>query len=696
MSERSSCDTYSLGGSSIHRHPSIDLSPALSLHDIEDFDDTPFSESFSASGWIDDTWNKVDTSYNIERITDIKAVVPEWDDEEVDEIIVMSPKEYHPLPTILEDADEPGNGTGASLTINDFEILSGHAGNVCRRRSNGKVFALKRVTRQVASPPRHTMILEAVNRLYAPFLVKMHWSFADNDSLCMILDNGHAGNLLTFISSHKLFDTNHAQFYACELVEGLSSLLSAGIIHRALRPENVMIDAEGHIMLTGFDDAVMLGEDSNMTSHYCCYEYRAPELLLGWSYDFAVDCWGFGALFYFILLRQHAFRRDKDAIHAPVAFGSSVLAAPACDLILKCLERNPALRLSIQEIKMHDYFGNIDWRAVQDKQIRGKDFVYFCPSSNAMSTVPFVPQTTKTAQPTLAETRSSTASTSVHRQDSLSSWSSSRPDSTVSGFCLDARNSVQDLLLPIFRISPSTDKLLDTGANIYQDQALRLQSSYISPSNTPRSESSPQERMALFWQTLDEETNSPKLCRQRSFPIINSQRFSLLPPLMSVQNKLRKKRSQMSVRKTYQEPLNLPAGIEQIGEGIGFTYTLPAAALSKASICSTAPKSCHAGLGLGLGGLLRATGTRMSEMKIQDVVGRGSGSSDTPLMSWQDSSPMSDSDAGLLTPPPPEELFKEVGIGMKNMASFQTLRLVSPSTSFVSLGSRPLCHDMDV
>ncbi len=65
-----------------------------------------------------------------------------------------------------------------------------------------------------------------------------------------------------------------------------------------------MIDAEGHIMLTGFDDAVMLGEDSDLTSHYCCYEYRAPELLLGWSYDFAVDCWGFGALFYFILLGQ--------------------------------------------------------------------------------------------------------------------------------------------------------------------------------------------------------------------------------------------------------------------------------------------------------------------------------------------------------------------------------------------------------
>ena len=68
-----------------------------------------------------------------------------------------------------------------------------------------------------------------------------------------------------------------------------------------------MIDAEGHIMLTGFDDAVMLGEDYDLTSHCCCYEYRAPELLLEWSYDFAVDCWGFGALFYFILLGQVLF-----------------------------------------------------------------------------------------------------------------------------------------------------------------------------------------------------------------------------------------------------------------------------------------------------------------------------------------------------------------------------------------------------
>ncbi|KAK0433935.1 kinase-like domain-containing protein [Desarmillaria tabescens] len=580
--------------------------------------------------------------------------------------MVMSPKEYHPLPTILEDADEPGNGTGVSLTINDFEILSGHPSNICRRRSNGKVFALKRVTRQAASPPRHTMILEAVNRLYAPFLVKMHWSFADNDSLCMILDNGYAGDLLTFISSRKLFDPNHAQLYACELVEALSSLLSAGIIHRALRPENVVIDAEGHIMVTGFDDAVMLGEDSDLTSHYCCYEYRAPELLLGWSYDFAVDCWGFGALFYFILLGQHAFGRERDAIHAPVVVDSALFAAPTCDLILKCLERNPALRLSIQEIKMHDYFGDVDW-------------------------LPFVPPTTKMVQSTLAETCSPTTSTSVHCQDSLSSWSSSRPGSTISGFCLDARNSVQDLLPPIFRISPSTDKLLDTSTVTYQDQVSRPQSSYVSPSNTP----SPQERMALFWQSLDEESNSGslsrKLRRQRSFPIISSQRFSLLPPLMSVQNKLRKKRSQMSVRKTYQEPLDLPAGIEQIGEGIGFTYTLPAAAVSKASICSTAPKSCHAGLGLGIGGLLRSTGTRMSE---QDVAERGSGSLEVPLMSWH--SPMSDSDAGLLTPPPPEELFKEVGIGMKNMSSFQTLRLVSPSNSFVSLGSHPFCHDVDV
>ncbi|KAL0067974.1 hypothetical protein AAF712_004877 [Marasmius tenuissimus] len=47
-----------------------------------------------------------DMSFNVEQITDIQEIVPEWDDEEVDEIVVLSPKMPNRLSTIMEDLQE--------------------------------------------------------------------------------------------------------------------------------------------------------------------------------------------------------------------------------------------------------------------------------------------------------------------------------------------------------------------------------------------------------------------------------------------------------------------------------------------------------------------------------------------------------------------------------------------------------------
>jgi hypothetical protein len=135
------------------------------------------------------------------------------------------------------------------------------------------------------------------------------------------------------------------------------------------------------------------------------------------------------------------------------------------------------------------------------------------------------------------------------------------------------------------------------------------------------------DRMALFWEMLDSERRSissvpsldytdtmavqPRKLRKTRSSIYPEQRFSTLSTL-SLQNKLRKKRKSSSGLLVPQEKLkpqtvHFPKDIEQIGSGIGFTYTMPVAARSKASICTTTPRSCHgmfhgrlAGLGLGL------------------------------------------------------------------------------------------------
>lgn len=77
-------------------------------------------------------------------------------------------------------------------------------------------------------------------------------------------------------------------------------------MHRDLNPENVMIDARGHIVLTNFRCA-KLSDPKDFRHHRRIVsaggnkEYQAPEMLLDWTHDFSVDCWGFGILLYFML-----------------------------------------------------------------------------------------------------------------------------------------------------------------------------------------------------------------------------------------------------------------------------------------------------------------------------------------------------------------------------------------------------------
>lgn len=76
----------------------------------------------------------------------------------------------------------------------------------------------------------------------------------------------------------------------------------AGVVHRNLSPGNVTIGADGHIVLVNVVSAKLyLEHRRSRLLPGGTEEYQAPEVLLGWQHDFAVDCWGFGMLLYFML-----------------------------------------------------------------------------------------------------------------------------------------------------------------------------------------------------------------------------------------------------------------------------------------------------------------------------------------------------------------------------------------------------------
>ncbi|KAJ7725673.1 kinase-like domain-containing protein, partial [Mycena maculata] len=181
-----------------------------------------------------------------------------------------------------------------------------------------------------------------------------------------LVSESHAGNLIALMGSRPIAPAD-ALFYVCEVVEGVSSLHAANIIHRDLTPSNIFIDHKGHIILSNFCNAAFLAANKQCsTPPSAAIEYQAPEILLGWAHDFAVDCWSLGVLLHFLLTGTNpVVDADGDnsvrsrILSEDVAMNDALPSPEAKDLIERCLERNPVLRASIGAIREHDYFTNV-------------------------------------------------------------------------------------------------------------------------------------------------------------------------------------------------------------------------------------------------------------------------------------------------------------------------------------------------
>jgi serine/threonine protein kinase len=208
------------------------------------------------------------------------------------------------------------------------------------------------------------------------------------------------------------------RFYAAELVLALEYLHSLEIVYRDLKPENVMIQDNGHVMLVDFDLSTKLtpktprsspksnsfpksestkkkrfsrcfcnsgispedspGElapelsesdsSSKCNSFVGTEEYVAPEIVAGKGHDFAVDWWSLGVLLYEMLYGTTPFRGSnrKETFYRILSKEPELTGETTTlrDLIAKLLQKEPKKRIGVEGIKGHDFFKRVEWDSV--------------------------------------------------------------------------------------------------------------------------------------------------------------------------------------------------------------------------------------------------------------------------------------------------------------------------------------------
>ncbi|KAH0625116.1 hypothetical protein JD844_033248, partial [Phrynosoma platyrhinos] len=84
------------------------------------------------------------------------------------------------------------------------------------------------------------------------WVVKLYYSFQDKENLYFVMDYIPGGDMMSLLIRMEVFPEKLARFYIAELTLAIESVHKMGFIHRDIKPDNILIDLDGHIKLTDF------------------------------------------------------------------------------------------------------------------------------------------------------------------------------------------------------------------------------------------------------------------------------------------------------------------------------------------------------------------------------------------------------------------------------------------------------------
>ncbi len=215
-------------------------------------------------------------------------------------------------------------------------------------------------------------------RLSHPFIIRLHAAMQDERHLYMLLEYAPGGELFHYLRRAGRFSVGATRFYIAELVLAIEYLHAHGIVYRDLKPENLLLDAGGHLKLADFGFAKVVPA----ATYTLCGtpEYLAPEIIRGHGYGRSVDWWALGVLIYEMVTGNPPFNGNTPTAVYEQALSGTVQFLPTVppdvrELVSGLLTIDITKRLGCTDggaatVKAAPFFGGVDWAAVYERAYR--------------------------------------------------------------------------------------------------------------------------------------------------------------------------------------------------------------------------------------------------------------------------------------------------------------------------------------